>query len=584
MLPSRSRWRTLLVPFGKTRARAAITGFSVLASVTMVTMVMLLVQAPANDWALWLLPAIGVPLVVAPLASHVVLELAYELEAAHAQAAQQETRLRTVFEHAPIGIARLACHGEVRSANPSLRALLGVSDAAPLPDWTHVFVRPEDHAVFAHALAQAEPLDAVRWQWSDQRGGERTVRVALVPMPADTTASPADAPDGVLLAEDITSHAAAEAALLRTQKVALVGQLAGGLAHDFNNLLTVVRASVASLGGAANSPELTAIDDAAVRGARLTRRLLAINRHDLLTRTPQSLATLMHDTVDLVRRVLPRRIRIDAPTMVPDLMLTLDEDAVQQAVLNLAVNARDAITNEGVLRLELTERLHDGARMLVLAVIDDGEGMSDAVRARATEPFFTTKGPDTGTGLGLAMVHGIMRGHDGQLVLHSAPGEGTRAELWFPMAPEAAGHLPVTPAEHGTMTHARGAQGARLLLVEDERAVRVATERALQRLGYAVTSAPDMTTALTYLESGAPVDLVVTDIMMPGGTGVELLQAVRTAGVTTPFLLVTGYATDNLDAVLAADARTALLAKPWTLDRLNAQVLAMLPSRAPTTE
>ncbi len=578
VIPSRSRWRTLLMQSGKTRARVVITGFSVIASVALVAGLMAVVRAPRDEWALWLLPAILVPLVVAPIASHVVLELAFELEVALARVAQQEAQLRAVVEFAPIGMARLSPHGAVRSANPRLHALLGTTEAQPLPAWTDVFVRPDDHAAFARALELAEPLDAVRWLWLDQNGSERTVQVSLVPTLSRADDGAVESPDRILLAEDVTAREAAASQLLRTQKLNLVGQLAGGLAHDFNNLLTVVRASVASLGGPDHSAELAAIDDAAVRGARLTRRLLAINRHDLLTLTPQSLAPLLHESVELMRRVLPARIRVDAPAEVPDVRLALDADAVQQVLLNLAINARDAIADAGVLRLEVREIVHQDARTVILALEDDGEGMSETVRARATEPFFTTKAPDAGTGLGLAMVFGIMQRHSGQLVLHSTPGAGTRAELWFPMLPDA--HTPAPVAACHDPEQSRRARPAHLLLVEDERAVRLATERALQRLGYAVTSTPDMATALLHLASGTPVDLVVTDVMMPGGTGVELLQAVRSMGSSIPFLLVTGYATDNLDDVLAADGQTALLAKPWTLDRLAAQVQAMLPSDA----
>jgi CheY-like chemotaxis protein len=303
----------------------------------------------------------------------------------------------------------------------------------------------------------------------------------------------------------------------------------------------------------------------------------------LLTLAPHPSAPLLLDTLQLMRRVLPTRIRVEAPGTLPERTLRLDADAVQQALLNLVVNARDAIVDEGVIRIEVVETQRDAQPMLVVAIEDNGIGMTDAVRARATEPFFSTKPAESGTGLGLAMVHGTMERHGGELVLHSTPGQGTRAELWFPVAADdhalvagdATRDARAVPTSTSS-THSDAMPLARLLLVEDERSVRVATERALQRLGYAVTSASDVASALIVFESGAAVDLVVTDVMMPGGTGVELLHAVRTSGHATPFLLVSGYAVDRLDPILAADPRTALLAKPWTYEALASHVQRML--------
>ncbi|MCU0864023.1 MAG: response regulator [Planctomycetes bacterium] len=567
---------------GKTRARVAITAFSVVTSVLLVAGFLVVCEVPAEDWLLYMLPAVVVPLVVAPMASYLVLELTFELEAAHALASQQEAQLRALFEHAPIGIARLDHRGQVRTANARLRAILGIGEPGAIPDWSALFVDPLARETFLCALATARPLEAARWQWADGAGAERTVRTALVPMPASRETANLDRPDSVLLAEDITEREAVAAQLLRAQKLDLVGRLAGGLAHDFNNLLTVVRANVATLGGTAVAPELAAIDDAAVRGARLTRRLLSISRHDLLTVSPHALAPLLQDSVELMRRVLPARIRVVAPVMVPEVTLELDPDAVQQALLNLAVNARDAIAAEGVIQVEVRVAAAEAPSMLVLAVVDDGIGMSAAVLARAAEPFFTTKSADTGSGLGLAMVHATMRRHGGRLVLHSTEGAGTRAELWFPIASSGATALPPDAPPATAVDAPRDATEPRahLLLVEDEHSVRIATERALRRLAYAVTGAPDMSCALRHLRSGATVDLVVTDVMMPGGTGLELLQIMRAEGRSTPVLLVSGYAVDNLATVLAQDPRTALLTKPWTLDRLAGQVHAMLASAA----
>jgi two-component system cell cycle sensor histidine kinase/response regulator CckA len=581
MIPYRSRWQALLVRSGKGRARAAIVGFSVLTSVVLVVAFMLVVRPPREEWVLYLLPAILVPLIVSPLASHLVLELAFALDAANRRVRQQEEQLAALFEHAPIGMALLDALGNVRSANPRMRALLGAAVDEASQRWSRVFLQADALTEFRSALRAGRPLDDARWQWSDPERRERLVRVALMPISVGSRSpNAADGPDSVLLAEDITEREVLDAQALRAQKLELVGQLAGGIAHDFNNLLTVVRGSVGTLGGAAASPELASIDDAAERGARLTRRLLAISRHDLITRAPHGAPAVIDEAVELMRRVLPSRIRMIVAGIVPDVEVDLDRDAVQQALLNLAVNARDAISGEGTITLEARQTMHDGRSMLVLAMVDDGHGMPEAVRARAIEPFFTTKAAESGTGLGLAMVHGTMRSHDGWLALESAPGAGTRAELWFPVvrqrtaivtAGAAADRLPVAAA----VRQLDDATVASVLLVEDEAGVRLATERALQRLGYVVTSVADMTAALAQFESGAVIDVVVSDVMMPGGTGVDLLREVRRAGYTTPFLLVSGYATDDLTEVRATDAHVGVLNKPWSGERLGAAVEAL---------
>lgn len=578
----RSRWQALFVRLGKRRARAAFVGFSVLASLLAVVAFMAVVRAPMVDWSRYLVPALVIPLVASPVASHFLFELVFGLDAAYALMVQQEQQLASVIEHAPIGIARVDRDGRVRSANPRLRALLAESGDLPLPDWSSVFVSVDALAEFSGALKASQAVEVARWQWFDARRQQRTVRAALVPMPTGAQAAHASgAGDAVLLAEDVTEREAMEAQSLRAQKLELVGQLAGGIAHDFNNLLTIVRGSVAALGGTADSRELGAIDDAAAAGARLVRRLLSISRHDLHTRAPHDAALLLSEAAELMQRVIPERINIRVTHAVPDATVDIDRDAVQQALLNLAVNARDAIEGAGTIALDVRHAEYRETPMLVIGVQDDGHGMTADVRAQATEPFFTTKAADAGTGLGLAMVSGTMRHHDGRLVLESAPGQGTRVELWFPVLPrtgttEATPTVIATPAT--TTSHAREASDvvARLLLVEDEPGVRAATERALRRLGYAVTSTADMSSAFAHISSGAAIDLVLSDVMMPGGTGVDLLHTVRGAGHTMPFLLVSGYAVDDLDGLRAADPRVGLLAKPWSSASLDAPIRQLL--------
>ncbi|AMW06136.1 hypothetical protein GEMMAAP_17790 [Gemmatimonas phototrophica] len=364
--------------------------------------------------------------------------------------------------------------------------------------------------------------------------------------------------------------------LQRVRQLDLVGRLASGLAHDFNNLLTVVRANVEALGGATVREELSAIDDAAVRGARLTRRLLSISRHDVVERVAQPLAPLLRETEEMLRRVLPPNMQLEMPPVLPDVTLEFDHDAIQQALLNLALNARDAMGAHGRLTITVHGRQTEDGPWQVLEVRDNGPGMPPEVLGRATEPFFTTKAAHEGTGLGLAIVHRCMAQHNGRLVLDSEEGIGTTAALWFPSTLRGSDvirreRVPTTPP-----TGIRRSERYDLLVIDDEPEIRSVTERALRRLGHRVTSVGDIAAAMAWLETAPKVDGIVSDVMMPGGTGIELVHLLRSAGRTTPVLLVSGFALEVLDDVLSADSSVAFLPKPWALDALMSGIESVI--------
>jgi CheY-like chemotaxis protein len=287
----------------------------------------------------------------------------------------------------------------------------------------------------------------------------------------------------------------------------------------------------------------------------------------MLTLAPVPPGPLLYDVIEMVRSVLPARIVVEAPLQVPDVTLMIDRDSVEQSLLNLALNARDAIAGPGTLRFGAREvRSPSGTCSLVISVADDGDGMPADVLARATEPFFSTKTPDRGTGLGLSVVNSTMERMGGRLELRSTPGQGTRAELWFPVA-TAPSPDTTTAAKDTAVTTA--APGLRLLLVDDELAVRVATERALRSFGHTVMMASGMREALTILHDADAIDLVITDVMMPVGTGIDLLRAARSAGHTVPMLFVSGYAMESLEGILESDPRTGMLTKPWNMADLE---------------
>lgn len=369
------------------------------------------------------------------------------------------------------------------------------------------------------------------------------------------------------------AHAAQQQEQLQhIRQLDIVGRLASGLAHDFNNLLTVVRANVEALGGPTANEELAAIDEAALRGSRLTQRLLSISRHEQVVLVPQVLAPLLRETEDMLRRILPQGVPLEMPIDLPTIVLALDRDAVQQAILNLVLNARDAMGDHGRLVLTVQERLLPSGPWVVVEVRDNGPGMPPEVLSRATEPFYTTKAAHKGTGLGLAIVQRSMEQHGGRVVIESALGEGTTVGLWFPIAPAQSASSSREPTRqtppHGTQHGA----SYRLLVIDDDQQVRLVTERALERLGHHVVSVADITAARAHLDSGAIVDVILSDVMMPGGTGVDLVRSLRRSGNQTPVLLVSGFTLDILDDELGADPTVALLAKPWALPSLVAGI------------
>jgi two-component system cell cycle sensor histidine kinase/response regulator CckA len=511
--------------------------------------------------------------------------LAAQVSASVARATARDARSRTLVDNAPLGIATADARCRLRSSNPAFRRLaLGDADAA-LPtdlDATSLFADPADAARCHAVLAQGGRIDRANWRWRRPDGEEIEVRAAVVPLPPGDDEAAFE-----LLVEDVSEQRALESQLQRAQRMELIGRLTGGIAHDFNNLLTVIRANVAALDDEARSAELGAIDDAAARGARLVRRLVSVSRRDTLALVPEPLERMLHDTVQLLRRVLPDNIVVESPAELPPLVLSVDRNALEQVLLNLALNARDAMPDGGTLAVTVTARevrtreaqqlgLSLPGRFACLRVRDTGSGMPAGVLARAMEPFFTTKPPDQGSGLGLAVVEGIMRQHDGAVVLHSEPGAGTTVDLWFP-APTIAtppSSLPAAPRDA-----AERGEGERLLLVEDEEAVRRATERALRRLGYVVESVGEAHAALPLLAPGHAYALVVSDVMMPGMSGLDLLREVRATGEAVPFLFVSGWSTESLEGVLGRDAAVSVLPKPWTSTELARRVAAAIRTR-----
>ncbi len=363
----------------------------------------------------------------------------------------------------------------------------------------------------------------------------------------------------------------AREALFQAQKLEAVGQLTGGVAHDFNNLLMVVLGSLELLKKRlpADDRLISLVDNAtqaAQRGASLTQRMLSFARRQDLNAKAVDLVELVRGMSDLLGRALGPQIRIET-RFPPDLpMVHTDANQLETALLNLAVNARDAMPDGGPLTISAREEtagpghrtgLADG-RYVCFAVEDAGEGMDEATLTRATEPFFTTKGVGKGTGLGLSMVQGLAEQSGGRLTLKSSRGSGTTVEVWLPVAGADTKVETGTPMEPEPAP--KKAQKLVVLAVDDDPLVLMNTAAMLEDADHKVIEASSGDEALKVLRQGKHVDLVITDQAMPGMTGIQLVQAIKADWPNLPIIMATGYA----ELPEGADPDLARLSKPFT--------------------
>ena len=394
-------------------------------------------------------------------------------------------------------------------------------------------------------------------------------------------------------AEDVTEHRHLEQQFREAQKMEAIGTLAGGIAHDFNNILGAILgyAQLArtciqeqSLGG----QYLDAVVFGAQRAARLVRQILAFSRHQDPQRRPVALAQALAEPVQLLRASIPATIGfdVDLPAGLPDVLA--DPVQMHQVLMNLCTNAEHAMRGEVgrlTVRLEavavdaaLAAR-HPGLRpgpYVRLTVADTGRGMDDATRARIFEPFFTTKKQGEGTGLGLAVVHGIVESHDGVVTVHSQVGVGSTFQIWLPALATQAEIAPESDP-----TPPRG-EGQRILFVDDEVPLAVLGRTILEQLGYAVeccASAADALAAVRARREG--FDLLITDLTMPGMTGIDLARLLLQTGQELPVIMTTGYNADLTPERARAFGIRLLLQKPLTPNALGEAVRRVLRERTP---
>jgi PAS domain S-box-containing protein len=372
------------------------------------------------------------------------------------------------------------------------------------------------------------------------------------------------------LMKEVAAREKAQEQLRQVQKMETIGQLTGGVAHDFNNLLMAVMGNLDLLRKRVpDDPRLHRLIEGALqgaeRGASLTQRLLAFARQQDLRAVPVDLRALIQGMIDLLERSLGPRVllRLDLPQALPP--ARVDANQLELAVLNLAINARDAMPEGGSIDIKVGEYQAAGdlalgaGRFLKLSVIDTGTGMTPEILKRAIEPFFSSKPLGKGTGLGLSMVHGLAVQLGGALQLTSAVGKGTTATLVLPVA------INAPEAESPVQVVQKVNRSAVILFVDDDPLIAMSTTEMLEDLGHHVIGASSGLHALDIIKSGQPIDLMLTDHVMPGMTGVELAAASRELRPSLPILLATGYA----ELPEGGQLDLPRLAKPYHQDQLR---------------
>jgi PAS domain S-box-containing protein len=489
------------------------------------------------------------------------------------QVRQADRNYRLITDHASDAICLLDHAGRYAYASPSFQILLGYDPAELIGVDSFALAHPDDLAALRERWARLDtPAQTpLTFRYRHRNGTWRYFEARGAPFKQD------GARYVVLVGHDVTERRLLEEQLLKTQRMEAIGQLAGGIAHDFNNLLVVISgaADLAIEALALDDPaqtDLHAIQKAAGRAANLTRQLLTFARRQVSAPQILNLNDLILDIDKLLRRLLPEHIALATAPATELWPVRADPSQIEQVIVNLAVNARDAMPHGGALTIATANIVlaREYARThlalapgpyVMLAVTDTGVGMSEDVLRHAFEPFFTTKEPGQGTGLGLATCYGVINQHGGSIQIYSETGHGTSVKVYLPRTGRDATETTTTraPAQltRGTET---------VLLAEDEEAVRALVARTLRAQGYRVLEAANGAEALAIVErhTGAPIQLLLTDMIMPRIGGYELAKRVRQQLPDIRVVLMSGY-TDNAAVQSGTlDSGVSFIQKPFT--------------------
>jgi PAS domain S-box-containing protein len=500
--------------------------------------------------------------------------LRHDLQVQEAEAAELVRYRLLVNAVTDYAIYMLDTDGRITSWSPGARRLKGYEEAEILGQHFSRFYIDEDRAARLPALALSTAAKDGRFEgegWRVRKDGSRFWANVIV----DPIRNPAGELVGYAkITRDLTERRDAQLSLERTreilfqsQKIEAVGQLTGGIAHDFNNLLTAIIGSLEIARRRAIDASVIRLIDNALRGAErvasLTQRMLVFARRQELNLQPVDIVALVHGMAELLGRSLGPEVRIETrfPLSLP--WVNTDPNQLEMALLNLAVNARDAMPEGGPIvisaRPETVALAHGSLQpdaYVCVSLTDSGEGMDQDVLARAIDPFFTTKEVGKGTGLGLPMVHGLVEHSGGQLILTSQKGQGTTVELWLPVAKKTE---KAAEAEAPAQVPAKEHRQLIVLVVDDDPLVLLNMAAMLDDIGHTVFEAGSAREALTILRRESGIQLVITDQAMPQMTGLQLTEEIKDNWPDLPVILATGFAELPPDT----DLRQITLAKPF---------------------
>jgi len=498
----------------------------------------------------------------------------------HQQLSTSEGRYRNMVDRSAYGIYRCSSEGKILDANPAMVRMLGYEDLGELrelPSIGQFYCDPADYQTLLERLQEKGSVEGFEVQFRTRSGTLITTRLS------GNLVSVGDGLEREMIAENVTTQRALEDQLRQAQKMEAIGQLAGGIAHDFNNLLTVIKGHSELLRselrpGVTARKEVDGVMRAADRAVSLTRQLLAFSRRQLLSPQIIDLNSIVSGMQRLLGRLLGENIELSTELSPKIGAIKADPHQIEQVIMNLAVNARDAMPAGGRLSittspLDLEEEEHRGKIVLKpavyvhLTVIDTGTGMDAATISRAFEPFFTTKEQGKGTGLGLATVYGVVKQSEGEIWIESEPGRGAAFHICFPRAfgrekTQRKVKVAEAPPAKGT-----------ILLVEDEDDVREVASAMLERRGYKVLVASKSAEAeaLCADHSGA-IHLLLTDVVLRDCNGPDLAEKLTRLRPQIKVLFMSGYTDDVVLKHGIQDSQVAFLPKPFTRDELENKV------------
>ncbi len=493
---------------------------------------------------------------------------------------KSETEYRELVEHATYGIYHSGLDGHFLMVNSALVKMLGYEskdDLLKLDMAKDVYADPTARAKL---IEQQSGPDRVRvrevvWKRRDQSH----INVQLTGRAVLNAAGEFQYFEGI--AEDLTERRLLEAQLRQAQKMEAVGTLTGGIAHDFNNLLSIVLTNAQIMNESLPKDDgelkvlLRDIRAAAENGAGMVRRLLGFSRTTPLTKHSIDMGSVVKEMSSMLRRLIPENVTVEVIADNGIKAVRADPAAVEQILLNLATNARYAMPRGGALSIEVSNTTVNGdlhasfpwfvpGEYVLVAVTDTGTGMDEETRCKIFEPFFTTKPEGAGTGLGMAMVYGLMKQHGGFVQVESELGSGTTMNLYFPV-----GDQEEVTHEHRTVTEdiADLAGDETILYVEDQDALLRAGTRVLERNGYTVIPAANGREAIEiFRKRRSEIDLILCDLIMPELGGAGVLEALSEFQADVPFVMTTGYGAKDMPE--AFDLTTPILYKPWTMEEL----------------